>query len=260
MIDGTRIENFEKAIQPNTKIIFLESPNTMTYELQDLSAVSNLAKSKNILTIIDNSYCSPLYQRPIEMGIDISVQTATKFIGGHSDTVGGVIAGSKKMIQKIFTDDFLNVGGIISPFNAWLFVRGLRTLEIRLERISSSTMKIVNHFANHPKISKMIYPFHPSFPQYDLAMKQMKQGGGLFSVVLKTNSILQIEKFCNSLKRFLMAVSWGGHESLVFPVCASLKKEEYNPEISEHNLVRFYIGLENPEVLIEDMEQALKSI
>jgi cystathionine beta-lyase/cystathionine gamma-synthase len=164
------------------------------------------------------------------------------------------------MIKKIFASEFLNVGGIISPLNAWLFIRGLRTLEIRLERISSSTLKIVNHLASHPKIEKMIYPFHPSFPQYELAREQMKQGGGLFSVVLKANSVSQIETFCNALKRFLMAVSWGGHESLVFPVAATLKKGAYDPQTPGHNLVRFYIGLEDPEVLIEDIENALRLI
>lgn len=261
MIDGTRMENFEKAIQSNTKLIFLESPNTFTFELQDIEAVVKLAKSKNILTMIDNSYCSPLYQQPVKMGIDLSMQTATKYIGGHSDTVAGVVSGSREMIKKIYVADFLNIGAIISPFSAWLLLRSLRTLELRVERSSESAQKIVSHFENHPKISKMFYPFSKSFSQNDLAKKQMKKPGGLFSVVLKTNSIEKIESFCNSLKRFLMAVSWGGHESLVFPVCASLKKkEDYNSQNPEHNLVRFYIGLENAEVLIEDIEKGLEKV
>jgi cystathionine beta-lyase/cystathionine gamma-synthase len=260
MIDGTRIENFEKAIQSNTKIIFLESPNTFTFELQDIEAVAKLAKSKNILTMIDNSYCSPLYQQPVKMGIDLCMQTATKYIGGHSDTVAGVVSGSKEMIKKIFAADFLNIGAIISPFNAWLLLRSLRTFELRVERSSGSAQKIVSHFENHPKISKMFYPFSKLFLQNDLAKKQMKKPGGLFTIALKTNSIENIEIFCNSLKRFLMAVSWGGHESLVFPVCASIKKEDYNPQNAEHNLVRFYIGLEDAEVLIEDIEKGLEKV
>ncbi|MEP7171124.1 MAG: aminotransferase class V-fold PLP-dependent enzyme, partial [Bacteroidota bacterium] len=260
MIDGTRIENFEKTIQSNTKLIFLESPNTFTFELQDIEAVAKLAKSKNILTMIDNSYCSPLYQQPVKMGIDLSMQTATKYIGGHSDTVAGVVSGSKEMIKKIFVADFLNIGAIISPFSAWLLLRSLRTFELRVERSSESAQKIVSHFENHSKIAKMFYPFSKSFPQNDLAKKQMKKPGGLFSVVLKANSIEKIEGFCNSLKRFLIAVSWGGHESLVFPVCAAIKKEDYNPDNMEHNLVRFYIGLEDAEVLIEDIEKGLEKV
>ena len=260
MIDGTRIENFEKAIRPNTKIIYLESPNTLTLELQDLEAVAKLAKAKGIVTMIDNSYCSPLYQQPCVMGIDIAIQTATKYIGGHSDVVAGVISGSKEMIRKIFVADFLNVGTAISPFNAWLLLRSLRTFEMRVERSSQSAQKVVAHFENHPKIAKMIYPFSKSFPQNELAHRQMKKPGGLFTVLLKTDSVAKIESFCNSLKRFLMAVSWGGHESLIFPTCATIKKGDYNAANIEHNLIRFYIGLEDPEVLIADIEQALQKI
>lgn len=260
MIDGTKVENFEKAIRPNTKVIYLESPNTFTFELQDLEAVAKLAKSKGIVTMIDNSYCSPLYQQPYAMGIDIAIQTATKYLGGHSDVVAGVISGSKEMMRKIFVADFLNVGAAISPFNAWLLLRSIRTFEMRVERSSQSTQKIVAHFENNQKIAKLIYPFSKSFPQNDLARKQMKKPGGLFTISLKTNSIDTIESFCNSLKRFLMAVSWGGHESLVFPTAATIKKGEYNAANVEHNLIRFYIGLEDPDVLIEDIEQALKKV
>ena len=260
MIDGTRIENFENAIQPNTKIIFLESPNTFTYELQDLKTVAALAKRKGILTMIDNSYCSPLNQKPIEMGIDLSMQTATKYIGGHSDAVGGVVSGSKSIIKKIFDADFLNIGACMSPFNAFLFIRGLRTLELRVERSSNNAAALVSHFENHRKVLKMYYPFSKSFPQYELAQKQMKQGGGLFTIALDVKSVEQVETFCNSLKRFLMAVSWGGHESLVFPVCASIPKEQFDASNIEHKLVRFYCGLEESQVLIDDMEQAMAGI
>ena len=260
MIDGTNIENFERAIQPNTKIIFLESPNSFTFELQDLEAVARLAKSKRLLTIIDNSYCSPLYQRPLDFGIDISVQTATKYLGGHSDVIAGVIACKKEMIEKIFKSDLLTVGSIISPFNAWLLIRSLRTLEIRLERIAQSTQHIAQFMENHPMVEKIYYPFSPSFPQYELAKKQMKQSPGLFTVVLKVNSIQAVEKFCNSLKHFLMAVSWGGHESLIFPSCAVIKPEDFNQEIAAHRMVRFYIGLEGVDYLVGDIEGAFAGL
>ncbi len=260
MIDGTNIENFERAIQPNTKIIFLESPNSFTFELQDLEAVAGLAKSKRLLTIIDNSYCSPLYQRPIDFGIDISVQTATKYLGGHSDVIAGVIAGKKEMIEKIFKSDLLTVGSIISPFNAWLLIRSLRTLEIRLERIAQSTQRIAQFMENHPMVEKIYYPFSPSFPQYELAKKQMMQSPGLFTVVLKVNSIEAVEKFCNALKHFLMAVSWGGHESLIFPSCAVIKPEAFNENILAHRMVRFYIGLEGVDYLVGDIEGAFAGL
>lgn len=260
MVDGTHIENFERAIQPNTKIIFLETPNSFTFELQDLEAVAKLAKSKNILTIIDNSYCSPLYQRPLDFGIDISVQTATKYLGGHSDVVAGVIAGPKQMIEKIFRSDLLTVGSVISPFNAWLLIRSLRTLEIRLERIAGSTFKVATRIAAHPKVQHCYYPFLPSFSQYELAKKQMKQSPGLFTIILKVNSIEAVEKFCESLNHFLMAVSWGGHESLIFPSCAVVNPADFNADEAMYRMVRFYIGLEDPDYLIKDIEQALEKI
>lgn len=260
MIDGTRIENFENAIKKETQLIFLESPNTFTFALQDIRAVAALAKSKGILTMIDNSYCSPLSQKPIELGIDLSMQTMTKYIGGHSDAVGGVVCGSKELIKKIFSADFLNIGSALSPFNAFLFIRGLRTLELRLERSCNSAQQLADHFENHPKIKKMYYPFSKSFPQLELAKQQMKKGGGMFTAELDVKSADQIETFCNSLKRFLMAVSWGGHESLAFPVCATIPKKEFNPSNQEHKLVRFYIGLEDPAVLKEDIESALKKL
>lgn len=256
-VDGTRTENFEHAIRDNTRLIYLESPNTFTYELQDLEAVAKLARSRGILTLIDNSYCSPLYQRPIEMGIDMSAQSATKFIGGHSDTVAGVLTGSKAMIKSIFDGEFMNIGGTISPWNAWLLIRGLRTLEVRMHRISASTREVVEKLMGHPKIEKLIYPTHPSFPQYELANKQMSGGGGLFSVILRTRDMAGVERFCNGLKHILMAVSWGGHESLAFPAIAGLAKGAFNPNDPAHRLVRLYIGLEDPDYLIGDLEQAL---
>ena len=260
MVDGTKIENFENAIQSNTSFIFLESPNTFTYELQDLRAVAALAKSRTLTTMIDNSYCTPLLQKPIEMGIDMSMQTMTKYIGGHSDAVGGVVCGTKAMMDKIFASEYLTFGAAVSPFNAFLFLRGLRTLELRVERSCTSAATLVEHFENHPKVLKMYYPFSKSFPQGELARKQMKKGGGLFTVALDVTTAGQIETFCNSLKRFLMAVSWGGHESLAFPVCATIPKDQFNPSAIDHKLVRFYIGLEDPDVLIKDIESALDKI
>ncbi|MCU0397262.1 MAG: aminotransferase class I/II-fold pyridoxal phosphate-dependent enzyme [Cyclobacteriaceae bacterium] len=259
-IDGTQIGNFEKAIQPNTRLIYLESPNSFTYELQDLEAVAALAKSKGIYTMIDNSYCGPLIQPAYKMGIDLVAQTATKFIGGHSDVVAGVVTGSKVLIKKIFDAEFLNIGGNISPFNAWLLIRGLRTLELRMKRVCESTKKVVACMEQHPKVEKIIFPFHPSFPQYELAKKQMKDAGGLFSIVLKVKTLKEVELFCNSLKHFLMAVSWGGHESLVIPSAVGIKPEEFDPTNERHRLVRLYVGLEDPDYLIEDLKQALNNL
>lgn len=259
-VDGKDNKGFESAITSNTRIIYLESPNSWNFTLQNLSAVAEMARRKNIVTICDNSYCSPLYQQPLAMGIDISLQTATKYIGGHSDTMGGVLCGSAEMIGKIFRSEFLNIGSGIQPFNAWLLLRGLRTMPIRLERINVTTQTVVEFVKNHSKVEKVFFPFDSGFDQAELARRQMKGAFGLFSFLLTDKRIESIEGFCNNLHHIKMAVSWGGHESLVIPRCASLEKNEYNPSNPEHRMIRVYCGLEDPGYIIEDLKNGFDAI
>jgi cystathionine beta-lyase/cystathionine gamma-synthase len=255
-IDGTRIENFERAILPNTALIYLESPNSWDYKLQDLKAVAELARSEGIVTMIDNSYCTPLYQRPIAMGIDLAMQTATKYIGGHSDTVGGVLSGTEEMMGKIFKSEFSNTGSGIMPFNAWLLLRGLRTLPARLDRITQTTRKVAAWLKAHPRVEGILFPFDESFPQVELARQQMQGACGLLSFYVRARSRNEIVTFCESLKHIMMAVSWGGHESLILPKCASLTAAEFDPSVREHRMLRLYTGLEDADYLIRDLEQA----
>jgi cystathionine beta-lyase/cystathionine gamma-synthase len=259
-IDGTTIENFERAILPNTTVIYLESPNSWTYALQDLKAVADLAKSEGIVTLIDNSYCTPLYQRPIDLGIDMAMQTATKYIGGHSDTVGGVLTGSAAMMKKIFDSEYMNMGVGATPFNAWLLLRGLRTLPARLSRVTATTAAMVSWLKQQPKVEEVIFPFDPSFPQYELAKKQMTGACGLVTIVIKAGKMEEIVTFCESLRHMLMAVSWGGHESLAMPRCASLLPSQFDPANREHRMIRMYFGLEEPAYLQADIEQAFAAI
>jgi cystathionine beta-lyase/cystathionine gamma-synthase len=259
-IDGTDIRNFETAIKPNTRLIYLESPNSWDYALQDLQAVSRLAKQNGITTMIDNSYCSPLYQRPIDWGIDLAMQTATKYIGGHSDTLGGVLSGSAVMMKKIFDSEYLNIGSGIQPFNAWLLIRGLRTLPARFERITRTTNEVIGFLKHDSRIDRIIFPFDESFPQYALSIKQMKGACGLFTFSLKNGSYQKITKFCESLKHFRMAVSWGGHESLVLPKCAGMDQKDFDNSNAEHHYIRMYVGLEDASYLIADLEQALNPV
>lgn len=259
-IDGTSITNFESAIRPNTTVIYLESPNSWTYELQDMKAIAQLAKAKNIVTICDNSYCTPIYQKPCEMGIDLSLQSATKYISGHSDVVAGVLSGSRKQIERIFNSEYNNIGSGIQPFNAWLLIRGLRTLPVRLERITRTTQLVIDFLKSHPRIEKVIFPLDPSFPQYELANRQMKGGCGLLTFTIKTESCETIENFCNGLKHILMAVSWGGHESLIIPKCAGMPRSEFDPQMELHRSCRLYVGLEEAEYIIADLSQALDVI
>jgi cystathionine beta-lyase/cystathionine gamma-synthase len=255
-INGTSIKNFEAALRPNTTLIYLESPNSWDYQMQDLAAVAALAKANNIITIIDNSYCTPLYQKPIAYGIDLAMQTATKYISGHSDTLGGVLSGSKSMIEKIFNSEYMNIGSGIQPFNAWLLIRGLRTLPARLQSITASTQKVVLWLKQHPKVERILFPFDESFPQYELAKKQMSGACGLLTFYIKADTVTEIETFCNSLQHIFMAVSWGGHESLVIPKCAGIERAAFNAANPEHRMIRLYVGLEDPDYLIKDLEQA----
>lgn len=259
-IDGTNIENWKNATQSNTTFYYLESPNSWDFALQPIKEVAALARSKGIVTLIDNSYCTPLYQKPIEMGIDMAMQTATKYIGGHSDTLGGVLSGSHAMMKKIFDSEYLNIGSGIQPFNAWLLIRGLRTLPARIERITRSTAEVVAFMKQHPKVESVIFPFDESFSQYQLAKEQMKGACGLFTFILRTNKREEVVKFCESLKHVMMAVSWGGHESLVIPKCAGIKPGDFDPSNKEHRYVRMYVGLEDAHYLMADLEQALAGI
>ncbi|SCW40551.1 PLP-dependent aspartate aminotransferase family protein [Mucilaginibacter sp. NFR10] len=257
-IDGTVFENFEQAATPQTRLIYLESPNTFCYALQDIRKVTGFAKSRGITTMIDNSYCSPLYQQPISMGVDLVAQSATKYIGGHSDVVAGVLTGSKAMLKKIFEHEFMNTGPALSPHSAWLLLRGLRTLPLRLQRSFESTRLITEWLASHPAVQEVIWPFSPKFNQADLVSQQMQGCGGLFSLTLKNSTFGKIEKFCNSLQHILLAVSWGGHESLVVPAIASFSEDEYSADNDHHQLIRMYIGLEDPQYLMADIKRALE--
>ena len=255
-IDGREIANWEEAIRPNTTFFYLESPNSWDFALQPIAEVAALAKKHQITTLIDNSYCTPLYQRPVEMGIDMAMQTATKYIGGHSDTLGGVLSGSGAAIRKIFDSELMTLGSGIQPFNAWMLIRGLRTLPARLERIHHTTEKVIQFLLQRPEVERIIFPLHPSFPQYELAKQQMLGGAGLMTMVLATRERENIVRFCESLQHIMMAVSWGGHESLVIPKCAGIPKAEFNGDDQEHRYVRLYCGLEEPDYLINDLQQA----
>jgi cystathionine beta-lyase len=257
MIDGREIANFEKAIRPNTRLFMIETPNSITFELQDIKAVSELAKKHDISVICDNSYATPLYQQTISMGVDLEAHSATKYLNGHSDIVAGALMGSKKRIRAIMQSEFMTLGAIISPWEAALMLRGLRTLPLRLEKSNENGQKIVAFLSNHPKVEKVYYPFSPQFEQFELAKKQMTGCGGMFTVQLKTNDVDAVERFCNHLKMFLLACSWGGYESLAFPMAALQSSLNYDQNSLAPNIIRFYAGLEDANDLIADLSAAL---
>ncbi len=257
-IDGTAIGQFEGALRTGSRFIYLESPNSWNFSIQDIAEVVVFAKKHGIVTLIDNSYCTPLYQKPIPMGIDICMQTATKYVGGHSDTLGGILTGSRQMMKKIFDCEYMAVGSGIQPFNAWLLIRGLRTLDARLDRITLSTYMVLEYLKTHPLVESVLFPFDESFPQYALARKQMKNAGGLISFFVRAESRLQIVRFCENLEHIMMAVSWGGHESLILPRCAGIEDSAFDASDAEHRMLRLYVGLESAEYLIQDLDQSFR--
>ena len=261
-IDGTDVANIEGALTPQTKLIVLESPNSMTFEQQDLAAVAALAHARGIRTLCDNSYATPLNQTPIAHGIDMVAHSATKYLNGHSDVVAGALCASEKIIREVFRGPYMTCGAILSPHDAWLMIRGLRTLPVRLQRIAATAQQVLAFLERHPRVERVYYPTAQSNPQFALSQRQMHGGSGLLTLQLRAEDVAGVERFCNALKRFLMTVSWGGYESLLFPVCAV---HPANAPIRSGsslplNLVRLSIGLEEPEGLIADLEQALAAI
>ena len=258
-VDGTDPENYRRACRENTRLFILESPNSLTFELQDLSAVAAIAKEQGVLTLCDNSFNSPLFQRPIEHGIDLVAHSATKYLNGHSDVVAGVLAGSQAHIRQVMAKEFMTLGAAPSPHDAWLLMRGLRTLGLRMHRSADSAARVARFLEAHPKVARVHWPGLESHPQHALASRQMERVAGLMSIELDAPDEAAVERFCDGLQRFLIAVSWGGYESLQFPVCTLKGPSGYYTDLP-FTLVRLYVGLEDPDHLIADLEQALARI
>lgn len=258
-VDASDENEVFKAVQKNTRLIYLESPNSMTFEMQNITAITNYAKSAGITTILDNSYSSPLNQKPAAMGVDIVVHSATKYLNGHSDVIAGVVASSSARISKMMAEEYMTLGAVIGAHDAWLIIRGMRTLELRVNRSSTSAQQIAEWLEQNSKIEKVYYPTLKTNSQYNLAVHQMKQGGGLLTIQLKAKDVSEVENFCNALRCFLLATSWGGHESLILPVCALRASASLSSQLP-WNMVRMYIGLEDPQLLIRDLEQALSKM
>ena len=260
-VDGTDVVNFEKALTAQTRLIVLESPNTMTYEQQDLAAVAALARGRGIRTICDNSFATPLNQSPIAFGIDLVVHSATKYLNGHSDVVAGMLCGSEAILREVFKGPYMTFGAILSPHDAWLMIRGMRTLAVRMERVAATTAKVLAFVEAHPKIRRVYHPHASSDEQAELTRRQLKRASGLLSIDIDTDDVAAVERFCDALKRFLMTVSWGGYESLAFPVCAVFPPHApIRTTAIPLSLVRLSIGLEDADDLIADLDQALAQV
>ncbi|QIZ05409.1 aminotransferase class I/II-fold pyridoxal phosphate-dependent enzyme [Priestia megaterium] len=255
---STDLDDIESLIQPNTKVIYLESPTTMTFKLVDLKAVSNLAKHHGIKTIIDNTWATPLFQNPITLGIDIVVHSVSKYLGGHSDLVGGALITSKEIMDHLFYHEYQLLGGVMPPYEAWLLMRGLRTLPIRMRAHQESGLKIASFLEDHSSVKKVHYPGLKSSPDYELGKLQLKGYSGLMSFELANNSFESVRNVINSLKQFQIGVSWGGFESLVISPNYGYNTEQLINSGIDSGLIRISVGLENIDELLEDLNTALQ--
>lgn len=258
-VDGYTVEEFEQAIRPNTKVIYLESPATFTFTLQPLRQIAELAKQHGIKTVIDNTWATPIFQNPADFGIDLVVHSASKYLGGNSDVVGGVVCGSDEDITRIFNTEFLMQGQVPDPFSAWLILRNLRTLHLRMPVHYRNALGLSEFLEARDDVENVNYPFLPSFPQYKLAKEQMRGGSGLFSFRLKTRDLEKVKAITNHVKFFKLAVSWGGYESLFEPAALVYKKGETIPD-DRISLIRVHAGLEDLDLLKNDLAQALDSV
>lgn len=256
-IDVVDTDEIFKHIKDNTKMIYFESPSSQKFEMLDLEMISKVAKEKNIYTMIDNTWSTPLLQNPIKHGIDIVMHSCSKYIGGHSDIVGGVLVSRKELIDKIESFGQILLGATMSPMNAWLAIRGLRTLPVRLKSQEETLKEVISFMENDERIEKIYHPLCNGDKQKALANKYLKGYGSLLGVILKDATPDVIEKFVDSLHHFTLAYSWGGFESLVMPVFKGSNEQELKERGLSLGQLRMYIGLEEPELLIEDLKKAL---
>ncbi len=257
LVEGTEVDDFSRAIRPNTRVIYLETPSSLFFKLQDLEAVARLAKGHGIITITDNSWSSPFFQRPLSLGIDVVVHSASKYLGGHSDLVAGAVVAREDLVREIAETEQALLGGVLGPFEAWLLMRGLRTLGLRMERHQQNALAMIRFLDRQSAVGAIHYPGAQDFAQRELALRQMSGFSGLLSFELDADEA-GVKAFVNSLAYFRLGVSWGGFESLVFAPSIS-SSGDAGPEIPS-GLIRMHVGLEDIEDLMNDVGRALATM
>ena len=259
VVDQTVVDEFASAIRPNTKVIYIETPTNPLMQITDLKGIAALGREAKATTIVDNTFATPINQRPIEFGVDAVVHSATKYLGGHHDVTAGAILGSTSFIEKVWKFAIVS-GATLSPFDGWLLLRGLRTLGLRVARHNSNGLALARFLAEHPKVERVYYPGLESHEQHELAKSQMDGFTGMLSVELR-GGFAAAEKLISGLRLFTRAASLGGFESLaVHP--AAMWGLQLTPEVRRatginEGLVRFSAGLEDQKDLIEDLDRAL---
>ena len=262
-VDTSDLAAVEKAIKPNTKLLYIETPTNPTIEITDIQKMADIAHKHNILLCVDNTFCSPYTQKPLDLGADIVLHSITKFINGHADVVGGALIAKDPAVYKQLRQTMVYLGGNMDPHQAYLTSRGVKTLALRMDKSQESAMKIAQYLENHPKIAWVKYPGLTSHPQYDLAKKQMSGFGTMMSFELK-GGLQAGETLMNNVHLAMLAVSLGGVETLIqHPASmthAGLTKEARQEAGITDGLVRFSVGIEDCEDIIADLDNVLKLI
>ena len=260
LVDTSDPANVEAAIRPNTKLIHIETPGNPTLTVSDIAAIADIAHRHGALLSVDNTFASPFNQRPIELGADFSVESLTKYINGHGDSMGGAIVGKTEYLDQIRAQSQVNLGGAISPFNAWLIMRGSVTLPLRMRQHNENAMKIARWLEAQPCISFVAYPGLESHPGHEIAKKQMAPGyGGVLSFGLKADHDAH-NRFVSCLNVITSAVSLGHDESLIVFLGEHDERQYLYPEEFHNGFFRFSVGIEDAEDIIADLRQALKAI
>lgn len=257
LVDTANLDEIRKALRPNTKIIHIETPGNPTTRVSDIAEIAKLAKSAGALLTVDSTFASPFLQRPLQLGADLVIHSLTKYINGHGDSMGGAVIGGKAFIDKIKRQAMVNLGGAISPFNAWLIMRGVVTLPLRMKQHSESAMKVARFLENHPAVAFVAYPGLSSHPQHEIARKQMTMFSGVLSFGLKGDVTIH-NTFVNSLALIVPAVSIGHDESLIVYTGPNDERNSFYPEEFKNGHLRFSVGLEEADDIINDIKQALE--
>lgn len=258
LVDTVEYQQHEQAIRPNTKILYLESPTNPTLRIVDLHKASALAQRHGLISMIDSTFATPINQRPVEFGIDLVIHSGTKYFGGHSDLISGVVAGRQELIDRI-RQTRTTLGGVMDPHAAWLLLRGIKTLAVRVQRQNESALRIAQFLAEHSKVRRVHYPFLDGHPQRAVAMEQMSGGGGMLSFEVEGTGD-DAKRMTEALRLFTLAPSLGGVDSLVsIPVLTShamISPDQRQKMGVTEQLIRLSVGIENADDLIADLEQA----
>lgn len=260
ILDTSDLEKIKAAIQPNTKLIHIETPGNPTLHISDIAAIAQIAHENGVLLSVDNTFASPYNQRPIELGADFSIESLTKYINGHGDAMGGAIIGQKKYLDIIRAQSQVNLGASISPFNAWLIMRGAVTLPFRMRQHNESAQEIAEWLEKQPGVNFVAYPGLPGFWGHEVAKKQMAPGyGGVMAFGLKADHDTH-NQFVSHLQVITSAVSLGHDESLIVFLGEDDERQYLYPEEFHNGFFRFSVGLEDTKDIMEDLEQALKKV